>query len=103
MKLNFYEKIESNTNGLITLDYESFIITFITTTEGNMIISLANDDIAKNNDEEFFNIFIKNFEMPWGRQKIKLSTLIQENEKSFIWNCIYFLNILNFRYKYNCL
>ena len=54
------------------MDYESFIITFFTSSEANLIVILANDDIAKNNEEEIFCFFIKNLDLPWGKTKVQL-------------------------------
>ena len=79
--MNLYEKIESSANSAISLDYESFIINFFSTSEGNLIISLANDDIAKNNDEEIFNFFMKNSDLPWGANIVKLFSPDLPNKK----------------------
>jgi len=59
-------------------------LTFCSTSKGNLIIILANNDVAKNIEEEVFIFKMTNSQLLWGEQKVTLlhPEYLENKEKS---------------------
>lgn len=83
--LDVHEKLVNFEQFSISIDYETFCFTVISTSYQNLLIVIANDEITKNTEEDLFIFRYSSQNLPWKNKKIKLVKLENKNhENSFV-------------------